>query len=104
MAKNIIDLIPTGHNNAIKRQVLLNICKTEGIAENDREMRRQIEQARTTAVILNLSDGRGYFRPGKNDVDYLKHYVSQEYDRSASIRRNISLARNLLSDMEGGRI
>lgn len=104
MAKNIVELIPIGRNNAKMRHVLLHECQTEGIAKNDREMRRLIQDARVGDVILNLSDGSGYFRPGKEDISELKHYISQEYDRAASIRKNLTLARNLLADMEAARI
>lgn len=102
--RKIIDLIPTGKKNAIRRQALLSECIYEGIAGNDREMRRLIEEARKEAVILNMQDGKGYFIPSKEDIAELQHYVAQERNRSISISRNLRIASNLLADMETGRI
>lgn len=56
---NILDLIPVGHENAIRRSKL---CELTG--KDDRAMRNLImEQRNAGAVILNMQDGRGYFRP-----------------------------------------
>ena len=104
MAKNIIDLIPTGKHRAISRSGLLNMCKVYGIAQSDRKMRRLIEDARKTTVILNIQDGSGYFRPAKDDIADLKHYIAQEHERSISILHNLTMANNLLEDMEVGRV
>ncbi len=104
MITGIIDLMPEGSENAISREALLNKCALFGLAFNDRQMRKLIEEARKESVILNLSDGRGYFKPGKNDKDKLRHYVNQEHDRSIAILRNLKMANNLLADYENGRI
>ena len=90
--------------NAISREALLDKCELFGLAFNDRQMRKLIEDARAENCILNLSDGRGYFRPGRNDKDKLRHYINQEHDRSISILRNLKMAHNLLADMENERI
>ena len=104
MAKNIAEIIPIGKKNAIKRQMLLTLCKAEGLAKNDREMRRQIEQARKGNVVINLSNGAGYFIPDKSDIADLRHYIAQEKDRSLSILHNLEMAKSLLADMEKGRV
>ena len=104
MAKNITDIIPKGSKNAISRTYLLTLCKEHGIANSDREMRRQIEQARKSEVILNLSDGRGYFIPDENDKDKLRIYLKQESDRCASVVRNLHIARAYMEDLEYGRV
>ena len=104
MVTNIIDLIPKGSDNAISRESLLDKCILFGIALNDRAMRKAIEDARKSVTILNMQDGRGYFLPGKNDQDKLRHYINQEHDRSISILRNLKMANNLLSDMENNRL
>lgn len=104
MVTNIIDLIPTGSDNAISREALLDKCILFGIALNDRAMRKAIENARKESVIICLSDGRGYFLPDKNDQDKLRHYINQEHDRSIAILRNLKMANNLLSDMENNRL
>lgn len=100
----VADLIPYGSENAISRDNLLDKCYRLGLATNDRQMRKLIEDARKSFVILNLSDGRGYFRPKKSDKEKLRHYVAQERDRSIAISRNLKMANALLEDMEYGRI
>lgn len=104
MAKNITEIIPKGSKNAISRTYLLTLCKEHGIANSDREMRRQIEQARKIDVILNLSDGRGYFIPDEQDQDKLRTYIKQESDRYKSVICNLHIARAMLEDLEYGRV
>ena len=104
MITGIIDLVPEGSENAISRDSLLDKCELFGLASNDRQMRKLIENARKESVIICLSDGRGYFRPGRSDKDKLRNYINQEHDRSISILRNLKMANNLLADMECGRI
>lgn len=98
----IEELIPTGKKNAISRQYLLTLCKEHGIANSDREMRRLIQEERATSMILNMQDGNGYFKPCKDDLAELKHYVSQESKRGISIMKNLKMANNLLADFERG--
>jgi len=104
MAKNITEIIPIGKKNAVTRRMLLNLCKEHGIAKSDREMRRQIEQARKDMCVICLSDGRGYFVPDKSDIAELKHYINQEHDRGKAILRNLKTARATLEDLEYGRV
>lgn len=101
---NITSLIPMGKRNAIKREELLYRCKMYGLATNDRAMRKLIEDARKESCILNLQNGSGYFRPTKDDLPELRHYIAQEKDRSMAILHNLKMARNVLEDMEVGRI
>ena len=101
---NIINLIPTGSKNAVKRSDLMRSCKEHGIAESDREMRRLIEKARDEICIVCLSDGKGYFVPDKTDKDKLRHYIAQERDRIKSVARNLGVATRLLEDLEYGRV
>lgn len=97
-------LIPLGSTNAISRAELLHRCIMHGIAYSDRAMRKAIEDARKEVVILNMQDGRGYFRPSASDKDKLRHFIVQERDRSISISRNLKMANALLEDLEHGRI
>lgn len=55
---DIVDYIPFGRKNAITRTRLRIVT---GL--NDRQIREQISQARRDTVILNMQDGKGYFRP-----------------------------------------
>ena len=61
----IVNLIPVGRDNAISRKELLRACVTAGLVkskQNDRAMRELIKKARMDYVILNLSNGKGYYR------------------------------------------
>lgn len=97
-------LIPTGSKNAISRSYLLTLCKEHGIADSDRKMRRLISQERANSVIISVQDGSGYFRPTKEDLPELKHYVAQEHKRSMAILHNLKMANKLLEDYEHERV
>lgn len=100
-------LIPVGQTNAISREDLVKTCVDIGIVpENnaDRETRRLIMKAREEVVILNLSDGKGYYRPGPDDKRSLAMYIRQEESRGKRTFRNISLARKLYEDYSHDRI
>ena len=84
---SIIDLIPTGKENAISRKMLTAKCVGYGliadsVKDKDRQMRHLIEIARksTDTAILNNSDGEGYFIPGDSREDALaaKAFYMQE--------------------------
>lgn len=104
MAKSIVDLIPVGKANAIERGQLHNLCKVYGIADSDREMRRLIQHAKGSNVIMNMQDGSGYFRPGKDDKEELRHYIMQEAQRSITILQNLKMAKAMLEDLEFDRL
>ena len=56
---NIVDYIPFGKENAVKRSKLRALTKMD-----DRNMREAIEKAQMRGeLILNMQDGAGYFRP-----------------------------------------
>lgn len=64
-------LIPEGKENAIKRSDLVKTCVDLGLVEGnnaDRATRRLIHLARKDTVILNLSNGEGYYRPSHDDM------------------------------------
>ena len=78
---NILNLIPQGKANAISRTELRYITKL-----NDRVMRELIEQERRKgAIILNLQDGRGYFRPAPDEMDDVLRQYKQNDRRAMSI-------------------
>ena len=102
-AITIIDLIPFGKENAISRKRLLQECITKGLVEDtisdpDRKMRQLIETARRDYVILNCSDGAGYYRPNKEDILELRKYIRQEENRGKQTFSNITLAKKLYED------
>lgn len=81
---DIIDFIPIGHENGINRN---DLCKLTGMS--DRVVRRMIEKARKSNVIINLGDGSGYFRPGKGEDHYIRISRKMERNRCYAIRENI---------------
>lgn len=86
---NIIDLIPFGKENAIRRGTLVMLT-----GMNDRAVREAIAKARRDTPILNMQDGSGYYRPTEDDVEELRHFVSQEERRAKSIFYALRSARN----------
>lgn len=91
---NILDYIPTGSQNAIKRRDLVRMT---GLC--DRDVRDYIHFARRKIPIVNLSCGRGYFIPDMNtewDRALLVRYVRQEERRLRSIGWALKAARQTL--------
>lgn len=110
-AITIIDLIPTGRDNAISRDYLVTLCVQKGLVDQklrpesrDRAMRRLLEKERLDYTILNLSDGEGYYRPSRDDLQDLQRYIRQEENRAKSTFRNISNAKALYEDYKRGRL
>lgn len=91
---SILDYIPTGSRNAITRDRLVRMT-----GRSDRSVRKMIEEARKTKVILNMQNGNGYFLPDitcEEDRLCLKQWVCQEKSRLGSIRQGITAAEALL--------
>lgn len=100
----ISDFIPTGRENAIGRKVLTQLCVAHGlidfnIKDKDRAMRALIQKNRHDFVILNLSNGDGYYRPSLDDVQDLQRYIRQEEKRAKSSFKNITLAKAMYEDL-----
>lgn len=55
---DIVDYIPFGRENAVTRTQLRIMT-----GMNDRKIRDKISEAKRDTVILNMQDGKGYFRP-----------------------------------------
>ncbi|RDU25039.1 hypothetical protein [Anaerosacchariphilus polymeriproducens] len=94
---NILDYIPEGRENAVTREYLVNAT-----GMSDREVRREIQEARERTVIINLSNGNGYFIPNAKDDSLLLAYVLQERKREKSIRTSLNVAEMLLEKITGG--
>jgi hypothetical protein len=86
---NILDYIPKGKDNAITRAEL-----TARTGLNDRVVRELISQARRDTVIINLSNGNGYYIP--TDRAEIERYVRQETARLKSIGWSLKAARRSL--------
>lgn len=93
---DILDYIPTGHENAATRADLRNRTGLCG-----RVMWAAIHNARRKIPILNTRDGSGYFIPDMN-TEYgrllLKRYVQQENRRMKNIAWALKAARQTLTN------
>ena len=100
----IADLIPVGRENAISKERLMQLCITSSLIDDsttdkNRLMRRLIAKDRVDFVILNLSDGNGYYRVSHDDLLDLQRYIKQEESRAKKVFKNITLARALYDDL-----
>lgn len=107
----IIDLIPVGRENAISRNDLTKQCIKYGLIEDtisdaDRKMRRLLKIARRDCTILNLSDGVGYYRLTREELQelqYVKRFSNQEDSRAKSTFINHTYANKMYADFIAGR-
>lgn len=90
---DIAKYIPYEKENAISRKRLSEIT---GL--NDSAMRKEIARARRNTVILNLQDGRGYYRT--TNKEEIKRFIKQEEHRAKSIFYNLEGARQELQRLE----
>lgn len=108
MVMNIIDLIPYGYENAIKRDDLTISCLdnqliTDDVKDKDRQMRKLVHNARMSNAILTRPDG-GYYRPTKDDAVRIISHINSEYAKAKKIFIAMRYEMNLLSDLNSGRI
>ncbi len=83
---NILDFIPEGHSKAVNRDYLSSVT---GLS--DRKVRQLIEEACTREhPILNMQDGKGYFRPLPSEMHLVRLYRAQENRRTLTIRKKVS--------------
>lgn len=97
---DILEYIPFGHDNAITRKGLSIVL---GI--DDRMVRDLIHDAREKHTILNLQDGKGYFRPDPDkpsDIAFVKRYVMQEESRIRNTGMSLKAARKFLKGAKDG--
>lgn len=94
----IVDYIPFGKENAISRQQLERVT---GLS--DRDVREAISLARRNTVILNLSNGKGYFQPiqGEDD-DLVVKYFKQEDSRLKRIGWSLLATRRRVKEIQNG--
>lgn len=95
---NISDYIPFGKDNAISRKKLE---KVTGLS--DRDIREEIAMTRRNTVILNLSNGQGYFQPieGEEDELVIKYY-KQESSRLKRIGWSLLATRKRVREIQNG--
>lgn len=92
----IVDYIPFGKENAISRQQFERVT---GLS--DRDVREAISLARRNTVILNLSNGKGYFQPiqGEED-DLVVKYFKQEDSRLKRIGWSLLATRRRVKEIQ----
>lgn len=91
---DILKFIPFGKENAISRT---SLCTATGL--NDRSMRENINRARKRAVVINLSDGSGYYRPTDDDIAEVIKFKKQEENRAKDVFSNLQPVRKFLQSV-----
>ena len=86
----IENYIPEGSENAIKREELV-----EKTGMSDRKVRRAIEQARRTGIII-LNDGDGYYTT--DDLNAMYRAYKRETARALSILETRKALRRKLKE------
>lgn len=93
---NILDCIPIGYKNAIDRDVLNDLMHM-----GDRQVRRLIKEVNDSEddslLIINLQDGKGYFRPAPDENNLVKLWRAQERSRGSGVFGNVNAADRYLS-------
>lgn len=105
----IADLIPVGRENAISRKMLVALCVERGLVDKkakdkDRAMRNLLNRERKDYVILNLSDGNGYYRPTHKEMLDLQRFIRQMKSRIKELSEDLKPAQALYEDYQRGRI
>lgn len=95
---NISDYIPFEKDNAISRKRLSEIT---GLS--DRKLREVIALERRNTIIINLSNGQGYFQPinGLED-DLVVDYYKQENSRLKRIGWSLAATRKRVKEIQNG--
>lgn len=90
---NAVDYINDGYENALTRQELMMIT---GLP--DRRIREDIETASLRGdLIINLQDGKGYFRPLPNkEDDLVKQWMNISRSRIKNEIRKMRMAERYL--------
>ena len=89
----IIDYIPTGRENAISRKELPKVSNIN----DDRITRNEVEAARANYAILNMQDGKGYFRPTAEERDLAVRWKRQTEARIRSLQKSLGGVNKFLS-------
>lgn len=88
---NLVDFIPYGHKNAITSNQLGMLT---GLSSRD--IRKIISQAKRDTLIVNLQDGKGYFKPTEDERELVERYLKQEESRFKTIAWTLHSAREFL--------
>lgn len=92
--QEIVNCIPVGRENAINRWAL-----REKAGVSDRKCRKLIQEAKEHGeIIINLQDGRGYFRPAEEDLSNISKQYHQNLSRMISLSKQQKVLRKILKD------
>lgn len=82
MKNNIADYIPYGHDNGVSLDELYYIT---GIDE--RRIRKEISESKD--LIINMQDGKGYFRPTRDEIELVIGWKNIIKSRQKELDRRI---------------
>lgn len=85
MPMKVTDYIPYGHESAISRDTLRLLTGMD-----DREIRREIEHS--SDLIINMADGKGYFRPLPDEKDLVSRWINTFRSRVSEENRRLEQA------------
>lgn len=88
---NLLDFIPYGHDNAVTREELARLTHLP-----DRIVRAKIQDLRQHHAILNMQDGRGYFRPLESEYALVKLWLGQTRSRAKECAQSLNGASSWL--------
>lgn len=86
-----VEYIPDGHENAVSRQYLRDMT-----GNTDRSNRREIKES--DELVLNLQDGKGYFKPGPDEDRLVRAFIRQEESRIREILKTVTKAKRYLDE------
>lgn len=83
----IEDYIPYGHENGVTRKQLARLFEGQG-KDPDRMAREALQEARGRTAILNLGDGKGYFRPLPSEKDLVLRWRRGQLNRAKEVKKS----------------
>ena len=83
----IEDYIPYGHENGVTRKQLARLFEGQG-KDPDRMAREALQEARGRTAILNLGDGKGYFRPLPSEKDLVLRWKRGQLNRAKEVKKS----------------
>ncbi len=92
----LIELIPEGRDNPIKRSDLVKVSNL-----TDRAVRSMISQYNKSGEGLVLNMGDGYFRVTENDRLIVERAIRREISRSREIETTVRSMKRFLNNCKG---
>lgn len=83
----IEDYIPYGHETGVTRKQLARLFEGQG-KDPDRMAREAIQEARGRTAVLNLGDGKGYFRPLPEEKDLVLKWKRGQISRANEVKKS----------------